>query len=160
MYDFLTALGNFSKEKLDGISLDDRKGESRFPEFNLFIGQIYGHAMEPRKEEFPFILVRLLEATDEDIGDCSEYSLAQVRIVVGVWNDGLEAQGYHDLLNCLTRLANELFDNPILEKKYEFTGKMTVATFEDNAQPFWFGDIVCQWQIRRKTYNPLKLMKG
>lgn len=155
MIELLQEIGNYAKKTLDGISLDDREGESRFPEFKLYIGQIYGHGMEPRAEEFPFVLVRLLEVNDEDIGDSSAYSIAKVRIIVGVWNEGQNAEGYHDLLNCLFRLSNALFEHPILAKKYELTDKLTTATFEDESEPFWFGDITCHWLMRRKKANPV-----
>lgn len=155
MIELLQEIGNFAKKTLDGISLDDRAGESRFPEFKLYIGRIYGHGMEPRAEEFPLILVRLLDVTDEDAGDGTAYSLAQVRIIVGVWNEGQNAEGYHDLLNCLFRLSNALFERRVLAKKYELTGKVTTATFEDESEPFWFGDIVCHWAMRRMKANPM-----
>lgn len=149
MIALVKAIGAFGKEKLDGISLEDRGGKTEAPVFNLYIGQIYHHRQEPRKEEFPFVLVRLINRVDEDVEDDSTYSVASVRIVIGIWNDGEHAEGYHDLLNCLSRLVDNLLEFPVLGKKYELCGKLEVATFEGPSEPFWLGDIVASWKIRR-----------
>lgn len=151
MMDLLTALGRRAQHALRDLSLESRSGSKILPDFRLFIGALPGLREDPRADDFPMLLLRLLDFSDGISGekDDERRSAATVRILCGVWSEDDGSGGYHDLLNALARLRLNFLARPMLENRWRLTGKLEGNAFEDQAFPFWFGDLITRWELRR-----------
>ncbi len=151
MMDLLAAVGRAAQGALKELSLESRGGES-LPAFRVHIGALPGLREEPRREDFPLLLLRLLDFGDS-VGKGksteTESSTATVRILCGVWSEDDGSGGYHDVLNALARMRLHFLAHPLLEKKWRLTGKLEGSVFEEQAFPYWFGDLVTRWELRK-----------
>ena len=151
MIELLEAVKNFTKSTLDGISLDNRGGGTASPVFNAHTATLTRERQEPRAEDFPLIVVRLLDSVDENVDELTDPTIATVQIIIGVWSENMHAGGYIDICNCLTRMRHELLSSSVLAQKFKLTGKMEARPFEEFADPFWFGEIITRWEIQRSV---------
>jgi len=148
MIELLEALKSFSKATLDGISLDSRGGGTSSPVFNAHIATVTRERQEPREEDFPLIVVRILDSVDEGVDEQNIPTVVTVQIIIGVWSEDIHVGGYVDIINCLTRLRSRLLSSMILAKKFRLTGKLEAHPFDEFADPFWFGEIISRWEIQ------------
>lgn len=151
MIELLEAVRDFTKGILDGISLDSRKEGTSPSSFNAHIAVITRERQEPRAEDFPLIVVRLLDSVDENIEELTAPTIATVQIIIGVWSEDAHAGGYIDICNCLTRIRYELLSSPVLAQKFNLIGKLEIHPFEEFADPFWFGEIITRWEIQHSV---------
>lgn len=150
MMGLLMALGKRAQYALRDLSLESWSGENALPAFRLYIGALPGLREDPRREDFPMLLLRLLDFSDGISGEKADErrSVATVRILCGVWSEDDGSGGYHDLLNALSRMRLNFLAHPLLESKWRLTGKLEGNAFEDQAFPYWFGDLITRWELR------------
>ena len=151
MLELLTELSKYCQDALSGLSLQS-KDRGELPSFKSFIGEIPGENEKPRASDFPLLLFRLMSF--EDPLNESQSTL-YIRIFVGVYcieesNNDTISPGYHDLLNVLKRLRSALLRVRSIGGR-RLTGKISGGPFEIQAYPYYFGDILVQYEERQNT---------
>ena len=69
MMGLLMALGKRAQYALRDLSLESWSGENALPAFRLYIGALPGLREDPRREDFPMLLLRLLDFSDGISGE-------------------------------------------------------------------------------------------
>ena len=149
MLELLTELSKYCQDALSGLSLQS-KDRGELPSFKSFIGEIPGENEKPRASDFPLLLFRLMSF--EDPLNESQSTL-YIRIFVGVYcieesNNDTISPGYHDLLNVLKRLRSALLRVRSIGGR-RLTGKISGGPFEIQAYPYYFGDLLVQYEERQ-----------
>ena len=151
MLELLTELSKYCQDALSELSLQS-KDRGKLPSFKSFIGEIPGENEKPRASDFPLLLFRLMSF--EDPLNESQSTL-YIRIFVGVYcieesNNDTISPGYYDLLNALKRLRSALLRVRSIGGR-RLTGKISGGPFEIQAYPYYFGDILVQYEERQNT---------
>jgi len=151
MLELLTELSKYCQDALSELSLQS-KDRGKLPSFKSFIGEIPGENERPRASDFPLLLFRLMSF--EDPLNESQSTL-YIRIFVGVYcieesNNDTISPGYYDLLNVLKRLRSALLRVRSIGGR-RLTGKISGGPFEIQAYPYYFGDILVQYEERQNT---------
>ncbi len=152
MLELLTELSKYCPAALSEISLES-KNRGKLPPFKSFIGEIPGENEKPRASDFPLLLFRLVSFEDPLN---NPRSTLYIRIFVGVYcieesNDDSVSPGYHDLLNVLKRLRSALLRVRSIGGRWRLTGKISGGPFETQAYPYYFGDLLVQYEERQNT---------
>jgi len=151
MLELLTELSKYCQDALSELSLQS-KDRGELPSFKSFIGEIPGENEKPRASDFPLLLFRLMSFEDP-LNE--SHSTLYIRIFVGVYcieesNNDTISPGYHDLLNVLKRLRSALLRVRSIGGM-RLTGKISGGPFEIQAYPYYFGDILVQYEERQNT---------
>ena len=152
MLELLTALSEFCQDKLSQLSLQS-KDRGALPSFKAFIGDVPCEGERPRASDFPLLLFRL--TSFEDPPDDTRSALT-VRILVGAYcseesNDDVCTPGYHDVLNAIKRLRQALLKTRTIGGRWRLRGKIEGGPFEQQAYPYYFGDLIVQYEERQTT---------
>lgn len=152
MIELLMALREYSLSALKELSLLS-KNRGDLPPFKGFIGMIPGEEEKPRASDFPLLIFRLNSFEDLESG---QDSILTVRILVGIYNPeesnfDKSSPGYHDLCNALARLRQALLKRSNIGGKWRRTGKLEGGPFDIQPYPYFFGDIIVQYDERQTT---------
>lgn len=152
MIELLFELRSFCINALKDLSLSS-KSRGDLPAFRGFIGEIPGDGKKPDSSEFPLLIFRLI---DFDDSTDSPNSTLTLRIIAGIYNEEESnsdkcSPGYHDLLNVLERLRHELLKTRRIGGRWARVNKLQGGPFDIQAYPYWFGDIVVQYDERQTT---------
>ncbi len=93
---------------------------------------------ETQGDVFPFCVVQLDSGSKK--GNVSNHEI-HINIFIGVENEGLEGEGYDDVMLCLTRIWNELNREPIVAKFFRIKDELDWALNSDDAEthPHYYG---------------------
>lgn len=152
MLELLTELSKYCPAALSELSLAS-KDRGSLPPFKSFIGEIPGENEKPRASDFPLLLFRLVSFEDPLNG---YNSTLFIRVFVGVYcieesSDDPVSPGYHDLLNVLKRLRQALLKKRLIGGRWRLAGKISGGPFETQAYPYYFGDLLVQYEERQNT---------
>ena len=154
MIELLFALRSFCLDALKDLSLSSKaRGRGDLPAFKGFIGEIPGDGKKPDSSEFPLLIFRLIDFADP--ADLPNSTLT-LRIIAGVYNEEENngdkcSPGYHDLLNALERLRHALLKTRRIGGRWMRVNKLQGGPFDIQAYPYWFGDIIVQYDERQTT---------
>lgn len=140
MYDntilaMVKAIASFLQEQLCEMRFCTKDGKEKAP-------LVYEGYLPPKKnrrgdsseyEEYPFIIVRFLDAEDE----INKQSIANFRILLGIYNSD-EQNGWKDVAGLIDRIKFELKRKGFIGAG-ELTGKIESAIFEEQMKPSWHG---------------------
>jgi hypothetical protein len=151
MMELLLCLKKFAAASLADMSFEARGGEN-LPAPNVWVGDLPGKKEKPGKEDFPFVLIELLDV--EDDLDGGRPSVETVRLLVGTWAGPTETSidvspAYHDLLNALSRLRRSLLVSPVLGRRWAVAGKVVVSLYPEQSYPYYFGSLAAAFETRR-----------
>ena len=99
---------------------------------------------------FPYILVRVLEGTIENIDG---NQAVDVNLLIGVVDKDRDNQGYKDVLNIIQKIYERFAKNAILAHKYECIMPIQWAMQEEESWPYFFGGMALRFDttaIRRE----------
>ena len=100
------------------------------------------------EENFPCVVVRLGEMTDSE-----ERSLTQsgvnVTLLFGVYDDGVECQGYRDVLNMQESVRVDLLEHRVLAGKHMLMMPVKSRLLEAETWPVYFGELDLVYQVGR-----------
>ena len=82
---------------LDGYTYKTPDGE-RIP-IHVFAQNIPINETDDEADPIPYIIVRL--SSGEDDGSRDSFNTVSVVVIVGIWDDSLEAQGHRDVMNII-----------------------------------------------------------
>ena len=136
---------------LDGYTYKTPEGE-RIP-INVFAQNIPMAETDDENDSIPYIIVRL--SSGEDDGTRDSINTVSIVVVVGIWDDALDAQGHRDVMNIIQKIYQRFHENPGLNGKAVYTGEFKWAIQEDDYYPYNFGACYMKFQIaaiRREDY--------
>ncbi len=91
-------------------------------------------AAEP--QPCPYIIVRVEDGKIDTIeGD----QTIEVYLLIGVYDDDLNNQGYKDVLNIIQKIYERFSKNPILSRMYECVMPIEWAMQEEESYPYYVG---------------------
>ncbi|MDO5115996.1 MAG: hypothetical protein Q4D58_07880 [Synergistaceae bacterium] len=152
MIELLFELRSFCLDALKDLSISS-KSRAVLPAFRCFIGEIPGDGRKPDSSEFPLLILRLLDFDDRANESTSTLT---IRIIVGIFNEEESnadkcSPGYHDLLNAIERLRRALLKKRLIGNRWARVNKLQGGPFDIQAYPYWFGDIIIQYDERQTT---------
>ena len=113
---------------------------------------VYGP--EDFEDNLPCVVVKFDEGTDKE-ENAPDATRIAVRVLVGVYDERPDCQGYRDVMNILETIRQELLTTRYLERKYRLAMPCKWYLFEDQPWPVFFGQIETVWEIGR----PQMIMK-
>lgn len=150
MIELLFALREFCLDAVKDLSLES-KDRGELPAVRGYIGDIPGAEDMPPASDFPLLIFRLINFEDPE---SSSTSVLTVRIIAGVYcstesSDDICSPAYHDLLNILQRLRHALLKDGDMGDRWRRVGKVEGGPFDYQAYPYFFGDIIVQYDERQ-----------
>ena len=94
---------------------------------------------------FPYCVVKLDSGKSQD---ASSAHIVKMKLVVGIYDDTLDASGYKQILNIFEDVRKRFRTNPILAKRYIVKDEMSWALPDEDEDtfPFFFGAMYLYWQ--------------
>lgn len=124
-----------------GFKLKNAEGEK--VSINVYPQFLPAKTGQKDKNHFPYILVILL---DGDIKK-TEANICRVLIMVGIYDDDTNHQGYKDVLNVMQKIYNYLARKRIIDKKYELKYPIDWKLSDEDTYPYYFGAIETNWTV-------------
>jgi hypothetical protein len=138
--------------------------EKNIKVFSQYLPQPKGPTVKPRGEpeivpdgvygpedfeaNFPCIIVKFDEGTDKE-ENTSDATRVTVRILVGVYDESPDCQGYRDVMNIIEMIRQDLLTTRYLDRKYKLEMPFKWYLFEDQPWPVFFGQIETVWETGR-----------
>lgn len=100
---------------------------------------------EELNDLFPYCIVKLDQGMSESSESTHDVS---TKLIIGIYDDGMDAAGYKDILNVIEDIRCRFRRNPILNGKYMAKDKMEWALPDDDRDtfPYFFGALYLEWQ--------------
>jgi hypothetical protein len=92
----------------------------------------------------PYIVVRL--DGGEDPGGESNNAV-DIMIIVEVWDDTLDSQGYRDTMNAIQKIYQRFHENPNLNNRAVYSGAFEWALQENGEYPYFIGACTMRFYI-------------
>ncbi len=120
---------------LDGHAYKTPEGE-RVP-IHVFAQNIPMNETDEESDPIPYIIVRL--SSGEDDGGRESFNTVSLVIIVGIWDDALDAQGHRDVMNIIQKIYHRFHKDPDLNRKAAYAGGFKWAMQDDAYYPYCFG---------------------
>lgn len=120
---------------------------------HVFAQNIPIKEMDDDEDPFPYLIVRL--DSGEDDGGRDSFHTVSIVIVIGIWDDALDAQGHRDVLNIIQKIYQRFHTNPDLNRRAAYAGGFKWAIQEETYYPYNFGACHMKFHIaaiRREDY--------
>lgn len=111
------------------------KGE-RVP-IRVFPQNIPVSETDDEEEPIPNITVKLHSGKDDGTRD--SFNTISIVIVIGIWDDALDAQGYRDVMNIIQKIYERFHKNPDLNHKAAYKGDFNWILPEEGSYPYYYG---------------------
>lgn len=100
---------------------------------------------QEQEEPFPYLIVRLINGTDS--GDSDSKNTVHLVIIIGIWDDALDAQGHRDIMNVVGKIYERFSKNPYLNEKAVYSGGFEWKLQDDAYYPYYFGACMVSFTI-------------
>lgn len=112
---------------------------------NVFPQELPRNETDDDDDPVPYIIVRLNSGRDSGVRDSN--NTVRLVIIVGIWDDSLEAQGHRDLMNVIQKIYMRFATNANLNNKAVYSGEFQWALQEDTYYPYSFGACTLEFHI-------------
>ena len=110
------------------------------------------YAASDYESNFPCIIVQLGEMAD--VEECSKtHSTCAVTLLIGVYDDNPECQGYQDVLNIQELIRQYLLEHRILANRHLLMMPMKCRLLDADTFPIYFGEMNLLYQVGRPVRN-------
>lgn len=130
-----------------------RTPEGEYIPIHVFAQNIPVNEMEDEDDPVPYLIVRL--DSGEDDGTRESFNTVSIVVIVGIWDDALDAQGHRDVMNIIQKIYQRFHENPDLNRKAVYAGDFKWAIQNDTYYPYTFGACHIKFRIaavRREDY--------
>jgi hypothetical protein len=120
-----------------------------------------GYSRREARELFPAVIIRPVKLTGASGSQLWEE--LTVVLTVGSFDESNECvEGQKWVLNILEHIRQSLEKQRILEDRCEISLPLTYELYSEFVRPFWFGEMVTEWNIpvMRQEYGPLDNWQG
>ena len=109
-----------------------------------------GYSADDIESLFPCVVVKLDDMTDKEEGSLDAVRI-NARILVGIYDESPDCQGYRDVLNIIEVIRQDLLTMParVLAKKYRLEMPLKSYLLDEQAFPIYFGQIESVWETGR-----------
>lgn len=114
-----------------------KPGSTERVSLSVFPQHIPINETDDEEDPVPYLIVRLVSGDDDGTRD--SFNQVSLLVIVGIFDDDLQAQGHRDVLNIIQKIYQRFHENPNLNNKAAYTGEFHWAAQEDNYYPFFFG---------------------
>ncbi len=128
---------------LDGCLYKTPAGE-RIP-IHVFKQALPVNEADDDADPVPYIIVRLQNGEDKGTGDST--NTVSLVVVIGVWDDSSDSQGYRDVMNIIQKIYERFHKDPILNGIAAYSGEFDWALNEDDYYPYFFGACSLKFHI-------------
>lgn len=104
---------------------------------NVFAQSIPVNETDDEEDPIPYVIVRLNSGNDK--GEKDSFNTVKLVIIIGIYDDALDAQGHRDVMNIIQKVYMRFHKDPNLNGKAVYTGEFNWAMQEDNYYPYSFG---------------------
>lgn len=111
---------------------------------------VYQHALPINETDddpgrIPYLIVRLNTGKDDGSGD--SFNTVKMVIIVGIWDDSLDQQGYRDVMNIIQKIYERFHKSPNLNGVAAYSGEFNWLLQEDDYNPYFFGACTLNFHI-------------
>lgn len=122
-----------------------RPGTAERVPINVFPQNIPVNETDDEDDPIPYIIVRL--NSGKDAGTRDSFHTVKLVIIIGIWDDALDAQGHRDVLNIIHKIYERFQTKPNLSNKAVFDGEFNWVLQEDGYYPYHFGACALNFHI-------------
>ena len=97
------------------------------------------------EDPIPYVIVRLHSGEDE--GSKDSFYTVKVVFIIGMFDDGLEAQGYRDVMGVINKIYRRFHTNPNVNGVAVYAGAFDWMLQDDNYFPYCFGACTLDFHI-------------
>lgn len=119
---------------------------------NVYPQNLPTKKMEDDSEHFPYVVVRV---NDGGINGENEEKKCRITLVIGVYDDSPDRQGYKATLNVLQRLETHFFAKRIIDDRYRIEYPYNWTLHDEDMHPYYFGGVETNWVlpvVREEVY--------
>ncbi len=101
-------------------------------------------------DPYPYIIVRVVEGEIKEIEDDQA---VETMILIGIYDNDLNNQGYKDVLNIIQKIYERFSKNAILNRRYECVMPIEWVLQEEESYPYYIGGMTLNFithPIRRE----------
>ena len=98
---------------------------------------------------FPYIITRMTDGKAQARDD----NIVNITMVIGVYDDDLDYQGYRDAILIMMRLRQDFFKNPIINNGAVFDKTFDWIMIEDQAYPYFKLAIMTGWNTSATQWS-------
>lgn len=98
---------------------------------------------------FPYIITR----TTDGKAQARDDNIVNITMVIGVYDDDLNYQGYRDAVLIMMRLRQDFFKNPIINNGAVFDKTFDWIMIEDQAYPYFKLAIMTGWNTSAPQWS-------
>ncbi|WNF36410.1 hypothetical protein RJD24_18610 [Bacillaceae bacterium IKA-2] len=109
----------------------------------------------PETELYPCIIVYLDEG---EIPDINSINQVKVFLVIGVYDDEFDNQGYRDAMNVVEKIIQDLERAPVIEKRFEMKHPLKWKYNDEDQGPYYFAWIETNFEIPRSLRDDVEEM--
>ncbi|MCM1189805.1 MAG: hypothetical protein NC541_10985 [bacterium] len=120
---------------LDGYTY--KTPEGKHTSIHVFAQNIPMNETDDEEDPVPYIIVRL--NSGEDDGTRDSFNTVSIVVIVGIWDDTMDAQGHRDVMNIIQKIYQRFHENPDLARKAAYAGDFKWAMQDDGYYPYSFG---------------------
>lgn len=129
-----------------GITFADRTIAD--PQDTSKYGRLRSYVADDYESNFPCVIVKLGDMSDEEEQD-RKHTSVKVNILLGVYDESPECQGYMDLLNLQELIRKWLMDQRVLAHRFLLRMPLVSALDESETWPVYFGTMSMQYELGR-----------
>lgn len=111
------------------------------------------------ESNFPCVLIKIDEGTERDSRG-PEATRIKMRLLVGVYDDSCDCQGYRDAVNLVDAIRLDLMTNRYLDMKYRLEMPLNWYVFDEQPWPIFFACMESIWETGRVTEQLPKMESG
>lgn len=130
----------FKDFKLKSPSKNEMTGWTIFPQDLPFT---YKYEDDEKNEPFPYMIVKL----DSGNADDGEAHKVKVLILIGIFDDNENKQGYRDVINVIDKIYIRFGKDRVLDHQYVAEWPFRWQLYEDDTYPYYFGGIEMNFDI-------------
>jgi hypothetical protein len=106
-------------------------------------------SVAPNSDGFPYIITRMTDGKVQSRDD----NIVNITMVIGIYDDDLEHQGYKDAVLAMMRIRRDLFANPILNNGAVFDSNFAWLVIDDQPYPYYKLAITTGWNIKSPQWS-------
>jgi hypothetical protein len=114
----------------------------------LVFGDSMSYGESDLESNFPCVLVKVDEGTERD-SQGADATRVKVRLLVGVYDDSADCQGYRDAMNIIEAVRLNLMTDRYLEMKYRLEMPLNWHIFDEQPWPVFFAGMETTWEMGR-----------
>src|SRR5690554_739795 len=133
------------KDLFDGYQLKNTSGESS--PLHVYPQYLPSGSTQEETDHFPYVRVTLVDGEDDSPSDSNQ---CRIILLVGVWDDSIDNQGYRDMCSIVQKTYTHLMRHRVFENRYEMTYPIRWSVADEDLKetwPFFFGALETTWTL-------------